>query len=70
MTGTLPDGATDRGPPPPYVCSMRFVVFGLTVSSSRGNGHATLWRGLAELRRAFGARRVSTPPSSARGPSP
>ncbi len=26
---------------------MRFAVFGLTVSSSWGNGHATLWRGLA-----------------------
>jgi spore maturation protein CgeB len=26
---------------------MRFVVFGLTVSSTWGNGHATLWRGLA-----------------------
>lgn len=25
---------------------MRFAVFGLTVSSSWGNGHATLWRGL------------------------
>jgi spore maturation protein CgeB len=25
---------------------MRFVVFGLTVSSSWGNGHATIWRGL------------------------
>jgi spore maturation protein CgeB len=25
---------------------MRFVVFGLTISSSWGNGHATLWRGL------------------------
>jgi spore maturation protein CgeB len=25
---------------------MRFVVFGLTLSSSWGNGHATLWRGL------------------------
>ena len=25
---------------------MQFVVFGLTVSSSWGNGHATLWRGL------------------------
>ncbi len=25
---------------------MKFVVFGLTVSSSWGNGHATLWRGL------------------------
>jgi spore maturation protein CgeB len=26
--------------------SMQFVIFGLTVSSSWGNGHATLWRGL------------------------
>jgi spore maturation protein CgeB len=26
---------------------VRLVVFGLTVSSSWGNGHATLWRGLA-----------------------
>ncbi|GEJ58306.1 CgeB family protein [Anaeromyxobacter diazotrophicus] len=26
---------------------MRLVVFGLTISSSWGNGHATLWRGLA-----------------------
>ncbi|HEX2724844.1 MAG TPA: glycosyltransferase, partial [Beijerinckiaceae bacterium] len=25
---------------------MRIVVFGLTISSSWGNGHATLWRGL------------------------
>jgi hypothetical protein len=25
---------------------MKLVVFGLTVSSSWGNGHATLWRGL------------------------
>jgi spore maturation protein CgeB len=25
---------------------LRFVIFGLTVSSSWGNGHATLWRGL------------------------
>lgn len=32
---------------------MRIVVFGLTVSSSWGNGHATLWRGLI---RALGAR--------------
>jgi spore maturation protein CgeB len=28
------------------IISMRFVIFGLTVSSSWGNGHATLWRGL------------------------
>jgi spore maturation protein CgeB len=26
--------------------SLRFAIFGLTVSSSWGNGHATLWRGL------------------------
>ncbi len=32
---------------------MRIVVFGLTVSSSWGNGHATLWRGLC---RAFARR--------------
>ena len=25
---------------------MRMAIFGLTVSSSWGNGHATLWRGL------------------------
>src|SRR5205814_582070 len=28
-------------------CGMRIVVFGLAVSSSWGNGHATIWRGLA-----------------------
>ena len=26
---------------------MKLVVFGLTMSSSWGNGHATIWRGLA-----------------------
>ena len=26
---------------------MKIVVFGLTISSSWGNGHATLWRGFA-----------------------
>ncbi|HEY0522855.1 MAG TPA: glycosyltransferase [Stellaceae bacterium] len=31
---------------------MKFAIFGLTISSSWGNGHATLWRGLcAALRR-------------------
>lgn len=35
---------------------MRIVVAGLAVSSSWGNGHATLWRGLV---RALGRRRVS-----------
>ncbi len=28
--------------------AMKFVIFGLTVSSSWGNGHATLWRGLCK----------------------
>src|SRR5215212_1901883 len=32
---------------------MKLVVFGLTITSSWGNGHATLWRGLV---RALGAR--------------
>src|SRR2546423_811857 len=32
---------------------MKFVVFGLAISSSWGNGHATLWRGLC---RALAAR--------------
>jgi spore maturation protein CgeB len=27
---------------------MKFVVFGLSISSTWGNGHATLWRGLAK----------------------
>jgi len=32
----------------PYkVLSMRLVIFGLTITSSWGNGHATLWRGLS-----------------------
>jgi hypothetical protein len=26
--------------------AMKLVIFGLTVSSSWGNGHATLWRAL------------------------
>ena len=33
---------------------MRLVVFGLTVSSSWGNGHATLWRGLIRALVALG----------------
>src|SRR5436305_13043537 len=28
------------------VTSMKILIFGLSVSSSWGNGHATLWRGL------------------------
>src|SRR5437763_1359573 len=44
--------------PWPCACSgsahvMKLVVFGLAISSSWGNGHATLWRGLC---RALGAR--------------
>jgi spore maturation protein CgeB len=33
---------------------MRFAVFGLTISSSWGNGHATLWRGLCRALHARG----------------
>src|SRR3954471_1977736 len=33
---------------------MRLVVFGLTISSSWGNGHATLWRGLCRALAADG----------------
>jgi hypothetical protein len=29
---------------------MKLVIFGLTVSSSWGNGHATTWRGLCRAR--------------------
>ena len=36
---------------------MKLVVFGLSISSSWGNGHATLWRGLC---RALGARNHRT----------
>src|SRR5215211_508366 len=32
---------------------MKLVIFGLTISSAWGNGHATLWRGLC---RALGER--------------
>ena len=33
---------------------MKLVIFGLTVSSSWGNGHATLWRGLLKALSARG----------------
>lgn len=33
---------------------MRFVVFGMTVTSSWGNGHALLWRGLCRALSAMG----------------
>src|SRR3954463_4258900 len=32
----------------PHGVRMKLVVFGLTISSSWGNGHATLWRGLVK----------------------
>ena len=35
---------------------MNFVIFGLTISSSWGNGHATLWRGLCRALAARGHR--------------
>lgn len=35
---------------------MKLVVFGLTISSSWGNGHATLWRGLCRALTARGHR--------------
>jgi spore maturation protein CgeB len=37
---------------------MKIVVFGLTISSSWGNGHATLWRGLARALAGLGHRLV------------
>ena len=37
---------------------MKLVVFGLTVTSSWGNGHATLWRGLCRALGAIGVRVV------------
>jgi len=33
---------------------MRIVIFGLTVTSAWGNGHATLWRGLCRQLHAQG----------------
>ncbi|MBV9199787.1 MAG: glycosyltransferase, partial [Alphaproteobacteria bacterium] len=37
---------------------MKIVIFGLTISSSWGNGHATLWRGLARALAQLGHRIV------------
>lgn len=37
---------------------MKIVIFGLTVSSSWGNGHATLWRGLCDALARRGHRMV------------
>src|SRR3954469_2748716 len=35
---------------------MKIVIFGLSISSSWGNGHATLWRGLCRALAARGHR--------------
>lgn len=37
---------------------MKFTIFGLTISSSWGNGHATLWRGLCRCLSQLGHRVV------------
>jgi spore maturation protein CgeB len=37
---------------------MKFVIFGLTITSSWGNGHATLWRGLCKALAKLGHRIV------------
>jgi spore maturation protein CgeB len=37
---------------------MKLVVFGLTITSSWGNGHATLWRGLCKALERRGHRVV------------
>jgi spore maturation protein CgeB len=37
---------------------MKFAIFGLTISSSWGNGHATLWRGLCRCLSELGHRVV------------
>jgi spore maturation protein CgeB len=53
-------GGVGRVAREPAVCvaglRMRLVVFGLTVSSSWGNGHATLWRALLRALAARGHR--------------
>src|SRR5215212_11455388 len=38
--------ATRKLPPALRSPDMKLVIFGLTISSSWGNGHATLWRAL------------------------
>ena len=37
---------------------MKIAIFGLTISSSWGNGHATLWRGLCKALARLGHRTV------------
>ncbi len=44
--------------PSPQLLTVKLVIFGLTVSSSWGNGHATLWRGLCRSLHLAGHRVV------------
>lgn len=44
----------DFAPRPSQEDALKFAIFGLTVSSSWGNGHATLWRGLIRALAAQG----------------
>src|SRR5690606_4852977 len=41
-----PAAASDAGPLCAHPRQVRLVIFGLTVSSSWGNGHATHWRSI------------------------
>jgi spore maturation protein CgeB len=38
----------------PREARLKLVIFGLTVTSSWGNGHATIWRGLLSSLAALG----------------
>jgi len=44
----------ERACPPATVEAMKLLVFGLSVSSAWGNGHAPLWRGLIQALAALG----------------
>src|SRR6185312_1685960 len=43
---TVPTSCGRRGSADCSATAVKIVIFGLTLSSSWGNGHATLWRGL------------------------
>ena len=49
---------------------MKLVIFGLTISSSWGNGHATLWRGLIRALARNGALLAIAAFAAALGPGP
>ena len=53
-----PDPALEGGRGPRGGTAMKLVVFGLSVSSSWGNGHAVLWRALIQALGAQGHRTV------------